>query len=210
MTLRAGLDRFGAMSKEACICCCGVCCCGIVALGVGAVVIALNFSQPTLDVAGTTMTISTDTSTGTPTTQLSVVTTVDITNPNGWPFSGSISEADADIKSVDGSGNNELDVGKGDLPDSLHIGTNSNVTFNLTVTTQPMTQDSQLLQRLITDCGPGSAHQTHLDITVTDAKVHVFWAHVTLPDLPIPTVSVPCDLNLPQVEVQETPETVLV
>merc|ERR1719326_2030056 len=102
------------------------------------------------------MTIDTDDSTGAPKTRLSVVTTVDVANPNGWPFQGSISEADADIESVDGSGSNALDVGTGNLPDSLHIGTNSNVTFNLTVTTDWMEQDSPLLQRLITDCGPNS------------------------------------------------------
>lgn len=190
------------------------------ALIVSAVVIAVNFEQPVLDISETTMTISTDTSTGTPTTKLTVVTTVDIENPNGWPFRGSISEADADIKSVDGSGNNDLAVGTADLPDSLHIGTHDNVTFNLTVTTQPMTQESQLFQRLLQDCGPNSPHQTHLDVVITDAKVHVFWAHVTLPDFTIPNLAVPCDLNLPpapvpaialpHIEVQETPETVLV
>jgi len=136
---------------------------------------------------------------------------VDITNPNGWPFSGSISDAAADIKSVDGSGSGKLPVGTGELPDSLHIGTNSNVTFNLTVTTEPMAQDSPLFQRLISDCGPGSSHQTQLDITVTGAKVHVFWAHVTLPDVDIGVVPVPCDFNVPpQIEVPETPGVVLV
>lgn len=204
---------FGAMSKEACICCGGLCCCAVVALGVGVVVIALNFSQPTINVAGTSMAITVDNSTGNPTTQLSVVTTVDVKNPNGWPFSGSISEADATIKSVDGSGDNELDVGTGILPDSLNIGFNSDLTFNLTVTTVPMAQDSPLLQRLLADCGPDSSHQTKLDVTVTNAKVQVSLVKVNLPDLPVPTVSVPCDVELPQVmqgEVRETLDTVLV
>lgn len=172
--------------------------------------IALNFSQPTINVAGTSMAITVDNSTGNPTTQLSVVTTVDVHNPNGWPFSGSISEADAKIKSVDDSGENELDVGTGALPDSLHIGTHSDSSFNLTVSA-PMGQD--LLQRLLSDCGPDSSHQTELDITVTNAKVQVFWVHVTLPDLPVPTVSVPCDVEPPELmqgEVQETRHTVLV
>lgn len=223
------------MSKQACCYCCTAMCLTVVSLAGGAAFVASHFEEPSIDLAGTTMSL-----TGSASRQrLSVSTTIDISNPNGWPLAGSITDtgvannplavgvaglpssvlaatANLHVFSVDDHNRNELHVSKASLPNAVSIAGHSDTSFTVDFSAN-MAPGSRLFRRLLHDCGPDSARQTKLKIKVQDSAVSILSFKVDLPEEELGPIAVDCNFDLPQlpssetflVQVKQTPESIL-
>jgi len=195
-------------------------CLAVSALVGGAALVASRFEEPSIDLAGTKMRL-----TGSPNRQrLTVSTTIDVSNPNGWPVAGSITDsgvADAPLSlgvaslpssvlagtanlhvfSVDRSNRNELHVSQASLPNAVNIAGHSDTSFTVDFSAS-LSPGSRLFQRLLHDCGPDSGRQTRLKIKVQDGEVSIFSFKINLPEEELGPITVNCNLDLPQAPAQ--------
>jgi len=134
----------------------------------------------------------------TPPMSVGIDATVWIDNPNGWPMSGTIISAEADVFSLDKNNESESDqmfyIGKASLPKEVAIATHSNTSFHLNVEDDLKRSDLPLVARLTSDCGPLTKEATtKVGINVTKAAVSFWKKNIELDDLGIFfNATIPC------------------
>jgi len=181
------------LCKVLCALCCG-CACLIAAIIVGMVIWVCNLKLPSAGVVR----VEFVNLKLTPPMSVGIDATVWIDNPNGWPMSGTIISADADVFSLDKNHESEseqmLYIGKASLPNEVAIATHSNTSFHLRVEDELKKSDVQLVGRLTSDCGPLTKKATtKVGINVTKAVVSFWRRNVELDDLGIFfNATIPC------------------
>jgi len=181
------------LCKALCALCCG-CACLIAAIIVGMVIWVCHLKPPSAGVVRVefvNLNLTLPMSVG-------IDATVWIDNPNGWPMSGTIISAEADVFSLDKNNENESEqmfyIGKANLPNEVAITTHSNTSFHVSVEDELKKSDVPLAARLTSDCGPLTKEATtKVGINFTKAVVSFWKKKIELDDLGIFfNATIPC------------------
>jgi len=118
-----------------------------------------------------------------------------IDNPNGWPLSGKIISAEAEVFSLDkdDTGGQELHIGRATLPNAVVIATHHNASFNVSMHSDPG-ESVALSARFLKDCGPtAKVRTTEVAVNLTKATVSFWGRSIALDDLGLLfNATVPC------------------
>jgi len=181
-------------AKIACGACCCICCM-IVVLLITVGVFVMNLKVPSAGVKSVLMD-RLNLSPG----SLSIGTdaAIWINNPNGWPLSGSILSADADVFSFakDDPAGERILVGKAQLPETVTIAANSNSTFDLVMNSDVQADKKLALSlRLTKDCVKilSGDRTTLIGVHLREAKISFLRKTVELANLDIFfNATIPC------------------
>eukprot|EP00928_Gymnodinium_smaydae_P037380 TRINITY_DN25959_c0_g2_i1.p1 TRINITY_DN25959_c0_g2~~TRINITY_DN25959_c0_g2_i1.p1 ORF type:complete len:236 (-),score=46.13 TRINITY_DN25959_c0_g2_i1:210-848(-) len=175
-----------------CCCVCCMCCALFAAVVVTAVYLAENLHEPSIGIRE----VAIRHLQFVPKVALDIDTSVWINNPNGWPFSGSILEAEGEVYSLDKSDASQpaLHVGTAFLPQAVNIPEHQNTTFHIEMKSDVKTGDVALAARLMRDCHGFKSPETKIGVHMTKTKIS-FWQRTF--DLPLSELNLTFNATVP-------------
>ena len=163
----------GCMRAVGCICV--SCCCLVIALVVVTVVWASHLKLPAAGISSITMNTLDLRTLPAP---IALEADLWISNPNGWPLSGTITQASASVFSLDQTdpGAEKLYIGEATLGGAVDIKTHSNTSFTVQFHGEIGKDQSGLASRLARDClqQGGQPGTTKIGVDLTAMEIS-FW-----------------------------------